>query len=119
MKPIALIYDGVLALMSAAIGFFLGLVGLGMAELIVSGAWASVIVLTVYAIVMYIIVVAFDWVMDFGTSNWIKAAPAGTSQTNPFERWRKRNGKIGFLVGAAVAFVASRFASLEQIMGFF
>jgi hypothetical protein len=113
------IYDSVLVLMAAAIGFFLGLAGLGMAQLIGNGAWAYVIILTVYAILMFIIVVVFEWALDFRISNGVKAAPAGTKQTNAFEQRRKRNGRIGFFFGAAVAFVASMFIPLEQIMEFF
>ncbi|NNE87451.1 MAG: hypothetical protein HKN27_05185 [Silicimonas sp.] len=119
MNLVNWIYDSVLVLMAAAIGFFLGLAGLGMAQLIVTGAWASVIVLTVYAIVMYLIVVVFDWALDFRIPNGVKAATAGTKQTNAFERRRKRNGWIGFFFGAAVAIVASMFIPLDQIMGFF
>lgn len=112
MKPIAMIYDGVMAAMSAAVGFFVGLALLLMAQLVVTGAWAMVIILTVYCIVMYLIVVATGWALNFGVK-----APTGAQGV--FEQRRKRNSRIGFLVGAAAAFLASMFIPPEQIVGYF
>ena len=117
MKPIALIYDGVLVLMSAAVGFFIGLFGLEMGKLIGMGAWASVIVLTVFAILLFIVVEVMG--RHFDSLGGIKPAPAGTKRTSNYEKRRKRNGWIGFLGGVGVAIVASMFLPVEQIMGYF
>lgn len=119
MKPVVWIFDSVLVLMSAAVGFFSGLAGRGMVELMVDGAWASVIILTVFALLASLVVFAIDRDFNHWFPSGIKPAPSGTKQTNKYEQRRKRNGWIGFFVGAVVAIVASMFLPLEQIMGYF
>lgn len=117
MKSVIWVFDGVVVLMSVAFGFFVGLFGLGMAQLIGAGAWAYVIVLTVFAICLFFIVSVSGWGFDYFSG--IKPAPAGTKKTNSFEKRRKRNGRIGFFIGVVVALVASLFMPIDQIMGYF
>ena len=119
MKSIVWIFDSVLVFFSVAIGFYLGLAGLLMAELVVAGAWASVIMLTVFCILLFLVVAFGDIGFDRFIPSGIKAAPAGTERTNKYERRRKRNGWIGFCFGVFVALVASIFMPPEQIIELF
>lgn len=119
MKSIAWIFDCVLVLMSVAVGFYSGLAGLGMVELMVEGAWASVIALSVFAILAFLVFTVMDRDLNRWLPSGIKPAPAGTKQTNKYERRRKRNGWIGVFFGVAVAIVASMFVPSEQILGYF
>ena len=116
MNKMFSVFDAVLMVMSAAIGFFLGLAGLLLAQLIGMGAWPVAVVLIGFGLLVYFTLDYMDPLFDRAFNMGIKKARPGTTKTNPFEKTRKRNGRIAFIVGIFVALVASLFVPPQQLM---
>ncbi len=89
------------AAVNLLLGALLGSAATGLAQLLVAGAWALALIVTLLAVAMFLIVLASDWLLDrlFG----IGIRPAHDAQEQRKPLLRLLSLPAGFLLGIALA----------------
>lgn len=117
------VLDHALWLLAAGAGFFVGLFALLIAKLVGIGFWWVAIGVALLAAVLFFLDDKLHkWTLR-GIVGGLKALGAKTRELGPEdearERWQDRTGRIGFVAGMGLAFIAGSIVPPERIMDFF